>query len=34
MDLSLIVPLADKAQNGEWKKSRLEAVKQYMLRQL
>ena len=34
MDLSLIVPLASEAEKGEWKKSQLEAVKQYMLRQL
>lgn len=34
MDLSVIVPLAAKAESGEWKKSSLEKVKQYMLRQL
>lgn len=34
MDLSVIVPLAAKAESGEWKKSTLEKVKQYMLRQL
>lgn len=34
MDLSLIVPLASEAEKGDWKKSQLEAVKQYMLRQL
>ena len=34
MDLSVIVPLAAKAESGEWKKSSLEKVKQHMLRQL
>jgi len=34
MDLSLIVPLAQKAETGEWKKSRLDGVKNYILRQL
>jgi len=31
MDLTLIVPHAAEAQNGEWKKSSLEAVKEYIL---
>ena len=34
MDLSLIVPLAQKAEEGAWKKSRLDKVKDYILRQL
>ena len=34
MDLSVIVPFSKKAENGEWKKSKLEAVKNYILRQL
>ena len=34
MDLSLIVPLAAKAEEGQWQKSKLEKVKQYILKQL
>ncbi|MBO4915580.1 MAG: CapA family protein [Oscillospiraceae bacterium] len=34
MDLKIIAPFAEKAELGEWKKSRLENVKQYILRQL
>jgi len=34
MDFNIIVPYSKKAEQGEWKKSRLEAVKAYILRQL
>ena len=34
MDFSIIVPYSKKAESGEWKKSRLEKVKQYILKQL
>jgi len=34
MDLSLIVPLAMTADDGAWQQSKLETVKQYILRQL
>ena len=34
MDLALIVPLAETADEGAWKQSKLEKVKQYILRQL
>jgi len=34
MDFSIIVPFSEKADSGEWKKSRLEKVKAYILRQL
>ena len=34
MDLSLIVPLAEQAECGTWKESKLEKVKEYMLAQL
>ena len=34
MDLSLIVPFSKLADNGEWRKSRLDRVKEYILRQL
>jgi len=34
MDLSLIVPLAEKAKEGRWQDSRLEKVKEHLLRQL
>ena len=34
MDFHLIVPLAEKAEEGLWKQSKLEAVKNYILRQL
>ena len=32
MDLSLIVPLAEQAEKGEWKKCGLEKVKEYILK--
>ena len=34
MDFSIIVPFSQRAEEGAWKKSRLEPVKQYILRQL
>ena len=34
MDLSVIVPFSKLADNGEWRKSRLDRVKEYILRQL
>ena len=34
MDFSIIVPFSEKAGAGEWKRSRLERVKAYILRQL
>lgn len=34
MDFGIIVPFARKAEEGQWQKSRLETVKQYILRQL
>lgn len=34
MDFSVILPLAEKAEDGEWQKSGLEQVKNYILRQL
>ena len=34
MDLEYVAPLADKAESGEWKKSKLEKVKNYLLRQI
>ncbi len=34
MDFNVIVPFARRAESGEWKKSRLEKVKAYILRQL
>ena len=34
MDLAMIVPFAKTAEEGKWKQSRLETVKQYILRQL
>jgi poly-gamma-glutamate synthesis protein (capsule biosynthesis protein) len=34
MDLSLIVPHAKKADNNEWQKSKLEKVKNYILKQI
>ena len=34
MDFSVIVPLSRKAEEGRWKQSRLEKVKEYILRQL
>jgi len=34
MDFTIIVPFSKKAEEGAWKRSRLEKVKQYILRQL
>lgn len=34
MDFHIIVPFSRKAEDGEWKKSKLENVKEYILRQL
>ena len=34
MDFNIIVPFSKKAEEGEWKKSKLEKVKEYILRQL
>lgn len=34
MDFHIIVPFSQKAESGEWKKSRLDKVKEYILRQL
>ena len=34
LDFYIICPLAEKAENGDWKKSKLEDVKQYMLEQI
>jgi poly-gamma-glutamate synthesis protein (capsule biosynthesis protein) len=34
LDFYIICPLAEKAENGDWKKSKLENVKQYMLEQI
>ena len=34
MDFGIIVPFAEKAEEGQWQKSKLENVKQYILRQL
>lgn len=34
MDLAVIVPFAEKADEGAWKNSKLEKVKEYLLRQL
>ena len=34
MDFNIIVPFSEKAESGEWKKSSLEKVKAYILRQL
>ena len=34
MDFHIIVPLAEKAEEGQWQRSKLEQVKRYMLRQL
>ena len=34
MDLEYVAPLADKAESGEWKKSNLEKVKSYLLKQI
>ena len=33
MDFSVIVPFSDKADEGLWKQSKLEKVKEYILRQ-
>ena len=34
LDFFILCPLAEKAENGEWKKSKLEKVKQYILEQM
>jgi len=34
MDFSVIVPFSQKAEEGLWKHSRLETVREYILRQL
>ena len=34
LDFFILVPLAEKAEKGEWKKSKLEDVKQYILEQM
>ena len=34
MDLSILVPFSQKAEEGRWKRSKLDKVKQYILRQL
>ena len=34
MDFGIIVPFAEKAEAGAWKESKLEKVKEYILRQL
>ena len=34
LDFFILCPLAEKAESGEWKKSKLEAVKQYILEQM
>ena len=34
LDFYIICPLAEQAENGDWKKSKLEDVKQYMLEQI
>lgn len=34
MDFNIIVPFSRKAEDGQWKKSKLEKVKEYILRQL
>lgn len=34
MDFNIIVPFSRKAESGDWKRSKLEAVKEYILRQL
>ena len=34
MDFNIIVPYSKKVDEGEWKKSKLEKVKEYILRQL
>ncbi len=34
MDFNIIVPFSEKAEEGAWKKSKLEKVKEYILRQL
>jgi hypothetical protein len=34
MDLSIIVPFSKKAEDNQWQKSRLDKVKNYILRQL
>ena len=34
LDFFIMYPLAEKAADGEWKKSKLEKVKEYMLEQI
>ena len=34
MDLEYVAPFAEKAEDGEWKKSKLEKVKSYLLKQI
>ena len=34
LDFYIICPLSEEAEKGEWKKSKLENVKQYMLEQI
>jgi len=34
MDFNIIVPYSKKAEEGAWKQSRLDKVKEYILRQL
>ena len=34
LDFFILCPLAEKAENGEWQKSKLEDVKQYILEQM
>lgn len=34
MDFNIIVPFSRKAEDGQWKQSKLEKVKEYILRQL
>lgn len=34
LDFYIICPLAEKAEDGEWKKSKLENVKNYILEQI
>ncbi len=34
LDFFILCPLAEKAESGEWKKSKLEAIKQYILEQM
>jgi len=34
MDMELVVPFAKRAEEGAWRKSKLEKVKEYILKQL